>query len=90
VNENNNIDSKRAQEQLSDENTILAREIDILFNNIDGIIADDDNYNKLREKLFDMTVNLSQEIVSLTRDIAGLTTRVKLLNGSKTADESNR
>ncbi|MDA3842797.1 MAG: hypothetical protein PF588_00320 [Candidatus Kapabacteria bacterium] len=90
MNENNNIDSKRAQEQLSDENTILAREIDILFNNIDGIIADDDNYNKLREKLFDMTVNLSQEIVSLTRDIAGLTTRVKLLNGSKTADESNR
>jgi len=80
VNENNNIDSK------SNENTILAREIDILFNNIDGIIADDDNYNKLREKLFDMTVNLSQEIVSLTRDIAGLTTRVKLLNESKTAD----
>ena len=75
------------QGHLSDETAILTREIDILSNNIDGVIADDDNFNKLREKLFDQTVNLSQEIVSLTRDIAGLTMRIKQLNASKTNTE---
>ncbi len=86
----NKIDSKKIVAEYGDtseETAILTREIDILSNNINDINVDNDNFNKLREKLFDQTVNLSQEIVSLTRDIAGLTVRIKQLNESKTNTE---